>query len=1159
MKNNSIKYNITRSPLRKRVITGLASLAGLSSLFVWSAPAASADRFAASSRLAEGKWVKIAVDKTGMQYIPDAVLTQMGFSDPKKVRVYGFGGRMLSENLSPSNPDDLPEQPSGRTPSGLYFFGTDSFDIQRQTKGNDMMWKHIMNPYSEASYYFLSDVESQPLTMQTVGTPGAELTPVTSFTAHLVHEQDIFAPSTTGRNLLGEDFRSQPNQSYSFTLTDNADGAARFNVVAASVVTNGSSTFGFTVNGATLPTQSSDRIQSVTSENQFMRTAEMIHKVEGVGNSLKLDIKHSLTGVSKMTRLDYIEVEYERALALPASEKELYFYTVLSGKTSFSISNIDKNSTEIWDVTDPMNPGKVDYSVSGNNAQFTVDGVGPRYFVAFSPMEFSNRPVKVGNVSNQNLHALPAPDYLIITPSEYRSQAEAVANLHREIDGMTVEVIEPELIYNEFSSGNPDVTAFRKLLKMWNFRAEENEEATATKYCLVFSRPTYDNKMKTEVVRGAGYPRIPIWQSLDGMTETTSYSTDDYIGMLDDSVNQNFNISSAKIHVGVGRMPIKSVTEANVLVNKLTDYMKNPNLGSWRNTVMLIADDQDNGVHLDQAENVYKRMRSKGNGDKFLYERLYLDSYPLGYGATGAAYPEAKKRMFDKWKEGVMMIDYIGHASTRSWSHEGLMTWNDILNMSNPNLPFLYAATCEFGRHDDDSASGAEELVINPAGGVIATIVPSRTVYISQNGTLSNSTASILFERGEDGKAKRLGDILREGKNGYGPADDNKLRYSLIGDPALRLLSPDMEVVVSEIAGTSIEDTSEDIPVIGARTQADITGYIANPDGTVAEDFNGIVYLNLFDAEKVIETYGNGDAGKVSTYNDRKTRLFTGRTKVENGRWSVKTFVPYEIENNYSPALISLYAYDEKGREANGATEKLYVYGFDENAVDDADGPEISAFYLNNESFRNGQTTHNSPLVIGSFNDPSGINISDAGIGHKITLTLDGTKSFEDIGSYYLPDLENPNGGSFAYPLSDLKPGSHTLELRVWDTANNSSLRKIDFQVGVNVNPEIFDVNCTGSTRGEAAIFTVMTDRPMARLKCSIEVFALDGKKIWSSESEQGVGQDSSLTVKWDLKDSAGRRVPRGIYVYRAGVTTPEGTSSFKSKKLAVSAEGSSN
>ena len=134
------------------------------------------------------------------------------------------------------------------------------------------------------------------------------------------------------------------------------------------------------------------------------------------------------------------------------------------------------------------------------------------------------------------------------------------------------------------------------------------------------SRPTYDNKMVTTQVKNSGYPRIPIWQSPTGETESTSFSTDDYIGMLKD-VNGDFNIATAEINVAVGRMPVKSLNEANLMIDKLESYLLSEDSGSWRNNIMVIADDQDKGIHLEQAEKVIEKMKSQGKGKDAFYEK----------------------------------------------------------------------------------------------------------------------------------------------------------------------------------------------------------------------------------------------------------------------------------------------------------------------------------------------------------------------------------------------------------------------------------------------------------------------------------------------------------------------------------------------------------
>ena len=70
-------------------------------------------------------------------------------------------------------------------------------------------------------------------------------------------------------------------------------------------------------------------------------------------------------------------------------------------------------------------------------------------------------------MANQDIHGMESPDMLIISPDVYRQAAQKVADLHAETDGLKAVVLSPEAIYNEFSSGTPDVTAFRKVLKMW--------------------------------------------------------------------------------------------------------------------------------------------------------------------------------------------------------------------------------------------------------------------------------------------------------------------------------------------------------------------------------------------------------------------------------------------------------------------------------------------------------------------------------------------------------------------------------------------------------------------------------------------------------------------------------------------------------------------
>lgn len=1079
-----------------------------------------------------------------MQFISNSQLASMGFSDPSAVNVYGYGGRMISEVLDDSHPDDLPLLPVVRTASGIVFFGVDF--MKWNVASNYTNYSHTMQPYAEESCYFLSDRPVEGVDMVSSDLSDVEgLKSADSFVERLVHEQDVFAPSVTGRNLLGEDLRSA--QQFNFSLPGNIGGDASITLVVGSNLSNAAGTLKLSSNNSTL-SQNSLNIEQVKSSEQFMRNNTGRITATGVGDALNIGLSLSTAGVINLARLDYIEVEYERELTIPSDQ--LYFYFNERTPVAAVLKGIS-SETEIWDVTQGHAPKRVVFGSKGSEAAFRIEA-GYHEFVAFNPSKVSSQVEEAGKIECQDIHGLESPDMLIISPAEYLSAAERVADMHRQLDGMTVYVFTPDKLYNEFSSGTPDLSAFRKALKMWYDRDMDSSGIQKIKYCLIYSRPTYDNKMVTAKVKNAGYPRVPIWQSPTGFTENTSYSTDDFIGMLEDN-NGTINMGSAKINVAVGRFPVRSVEEANRAADKLIAYTTDPGKASWRNNVMLIADDQDSGQHLDQTEKMYSGLINSTEGKNYLYERLYLDTYQRQLTSVGMEYPEAKKRLFSKFEEGQALVTYVGHANTVSWTHEHLLNWGDINSFSNTKLPVLYAATCEFARWDTDDYSGAEVMWALPKTGLIATICPSRSVFINMNGPLSVQFGKFALTRNEDGSPARLGDTYRNTKNGIAGNDDNKLRYALIGDPAMKMPIYDCNVETTSIHNVDVTVPDVDLPVIGARSTPLFKGIITDVDGNPVSDFNGFVYFKLYDAEKVIETNGNGDAGKVMLYNDRKTKLFDGVTRVESGQWEATIYMPSEIENNFTPGRITFYALSDDGREANGASDRFYVYGYDANAPIDNTGPEISAFYLNHENFRDGDVTYKTPVVYASFSDESGINLSDAGIGHALMLTLDGKTVFSDIMNFYSPDLYDTRVGSVTYQLPEIPAGKHSLTLSVWDCANNSSYATLNFNVAAIKTPDIYDIETSFNADSSGVEFIINSDRPMASLACDLEVFDINGIRMWHASTDDRTDASSALRLNWDFTTSAGHKVAKGIYICRATVTSPEGKTAKKSKKIVVS------
>lgn len=1110
--------------------------------------------YASSSALSSGRWVKVRVSGTGMHRVSASQLKSMGFKDASKVNVYGYGGNIISSALTAAQPDDLPMQPVVRlSDGGIVFYGVGTVAEYIDDKGQI---SHEQNYFSTASYYYLSDRETDKTTPEAIepsGTVSGDI--IDAVPVMVVHERELEAAGPSGRILLGEDFRSVTKQNFSLEIPGRkAETPVELTVRMGAKSAGGTNVYSVTANSAHAGDVNISGLRGSYSEVHSVLDS-LKTTVTPLDNSEKLDIEIAYTPsgaqVVYMSRLDFIKVTYTRSLHF-ANNEIAFPYASRNGGETLRITGGDA-TTQLWDVTDAAAPRRINVT-PGSDGSLQFNALpGARKYIAFTPAGVTDEVSGAVQVRNQDLHALETPDMVIISPEQFLNQALRIAQMHSDDDGMDVVVLKPEDVYNEFSSGSPDASAFRKLLKMWYDR-----DPGKIKYCLLIGRATYDNRQLTATVKNAGYPRLPIWQSVNSSSETSSFCSDNFIGMLDDC--ERLAMGTAKVRVAVGRMPVKNASEATQAVDKLINYVESSDLGSWRNQVMVIADDADGGDHLRQAQKVITAMEGQGNGENFMYERLYLDSYPLGTASTSKSYPDARKRMFKILNDGVGFIDFIGHGNPTSLTHENLLTYTDVTSMTNKRLPIMLAATCEFMRFDSDNISAAEIMWLNNKGGTIAFIAANRKVYITQNGMFNEAIGKNFFRRDAEGHARRLGDVYIGGLNDYPATDDNRHRYALMGDPALKIVSPELCVAIDEIDGVALADIHDagDYPVLTARSKVKVKGRVTDADGALLDDFNGRVVPTVFDAERAITTYGHPsvgeDDGKVMTYNDRKNRLFTGSFAVKGGLWEATVIIPEEIDNNYSPALLNMYAYSDDLREANGATTQFYVYGYAEDSEDrDTTDPEILGIGLNSYMFRDGGIVNSSPLFVAKVRDDSGINISSSGIGKQMTLIVDGRRIYEDLVDQFTPDPDDYLAGEVQYTIPTLDDGDHQLMFTVWDNAGNNTSRTLDFKVKSDMQPSV-NVYTDASPATAGVTFYVAPDLPLEGTHCHIGVYDLSGRMIWDAQAVDSGNPATPMQARWDLTDRGGARVARGIYIYRCTVTDGKGGETVVAKKLAVAA-----
>lgn len=1111
--------------------------------------ALTADSYASESALAKGNWVKIKVQGSQIHSITARDIKNWGFKDLNSIKIFGYGGAPISLVLNNSQIDDLSQVPVLNTGERLYFYAQ---GVTAWKESSNIEYVQYQHPYATEAYYFVTDRDDiEQLAIQTVdGSVPSSANGITTYTERIFHETESVSPSESGNLLLGEDFRFTTSQDFKFSLPGYVkDTDVKILTAFAAETTGGNgSKLSFKANGTSLDATTNDNIPAIGSGYALIKTAETVKSVKLDSEDLTFNIKYTPTGTVLAANLDYITINYTALLRCNS-----YFRTSSSANTSPLVLSSCSANTQIWDVTVPNSPYAISGTLEGSTLSFMPNANGNREYAAFDSQSTYSAPALAGRVTNQNIHGEATPDMIIITPSEFKEQAQRIADLHLQLDSMRVLVAEEEAVFNEFSSGTPDFMAYRKMAKMFYDRGVD-ETGHKLGYVLLFGRGTYDNRKLSSTVKALKYPMLLTWQTDNGSDEIESYSTDDILGMMSDGSGSS--IGRDKMDIAVGRMPVKSVTEAKNVVDKLYAYTTKQDFGTWKNNIMVIADDMNNGVHMEQGDSVINNHKRYGGGS-YVYNRIYLDAFEVESSGSGRSFPEAKKKMLQKLNEGVLYLNYIGHSGNVGWTGDGLLNINDINNMYLKHYPLMLTASCEFTRLDKASETGGETLFLNPRGGAIALITSARQVLITDNGQLNRNIAKYMFSRDENGKHLRIGDIIRLGKNQLS-TNTNKLKFFLVGDPALRLAYPTYGVKLEAINGSPISD--DNMPVLKARQSMTLQGSITDINGNKATDFNGSVIPTLYDAEESVVTHGYGDDGKEYTFLDRSNKLSVSKDSVRNGEFTVKVAIPSEINapssfDNYTPAMLNFYASSNDGIEANGNNEQFYIYGYDSEAAADTIGPEIKMFVLNTENFKNGDNVNEAPMVIASVSDESGINLSNSGIGHQMTLVLDQTTTFSDVASYYTPDFTTTgNAGSINYSLSDLTEGEHTLKLKVWDTFNNSSEQTIQFNVISGLKPDLYDVYAVGNPATTEAKFYIKHNRPDALITLTLYVYDLMGRLVWSSKESGKSDMFTSFPIVWDLTDMAGRRVPRGIYVYKAGISTDGVQETTKAKKIAVTA-----
>ena len=1062
--------------------------------------------------------VKISVTgKPGMVRVSGQDLIDAGVNlgdvDPARMRLlYGSGltlgrARTVSPGIDPRESALVVEDGGDGSfdrEDYVLFFGV-SPDRWDQTGTGEYVWRH--NLYTEENVYFLE------LGGRADGRRAGVVSGDLSDPEPMVTEQYIERLHVEDELFILRQFHQIPT-GYDWYMEDFRGNARNFSTVIRDAV-------------ATEP---------VHVRLSFWGSSDEVHRFEIRWNGTPVeDIRYSGSGKSTVeieaaegpveglnqvglfhqdtfsTRLDWYELEYARKLSAESGElifdwlgaSRLSPSASASGVAEFRLSGFDErprifDTSEIFELTE-VTDFVYDETEGTVAFQASFDGSGrhPRYFV--SAASRWRRPARIELESRSSLKSPDnGAEYVIITHGDFRNASERLAAWRAEDDRfglpMSTTVVDVSDIYDEFSAGLLDPMAIRSFVNY----AVDNWNPSPF-FILLVGDGTYDYKNNS----GASHTNwMPAFQEGD-------HTYDEWYVRVegDDRIPD----------LAIGRLPVRSGTQAEDLVDKLINYDRSPEVGPWQARALVVSDDVNNPQKPEQLESFFiydseTLSRNYMPADLNL-DKLYIGQFPI----EGRTKPQARDAFIEEFNKGALILTYVGHGNPETLAHEQMFVLSrDISLIDNGRRqPFMYTAASQVGVFDDPSRQSMPEVLLNlPDAGVIGFISATRVGYHGSNMLLAFEFHRRMYRSGETHVPVGLALTVAKMVVDVGESPDergNVQRYSLMGDPAMRLARPRLTV---ELDGPG---------EVKALEEVHVSGRVLNSAGTLDTGRSGNVWLQAFDstARSILE-------GQI--FLQIGAPVFRGLVAVENGRFELSYRIPKDIAySEEALGRVSAYVWSDGEPAAYGSLEGILVAGTDLQVEPDEDGPMITVGFRGQSQFSSGDFVSSRPALETVIDDPGGINITGE-VGHEIEVTVDdetftATEFFSSRNGSY-------QSGVLEYELPQLEPGTHELSLKAWDSFNNSSSAQVVVEVAErNVTP-LGDLLFYPNPMAESGHFTYTLAVEAESVRISI--FTLAGRFV---DKLEVVGEPGYNQIAWVPSTS----LANGSYLYHVEVELDSG------------------
>ncbi len=1085
------------------------------------ASAYDASYYTTSSKLSTGRWAKIKVTTTGMQQITHEQLKDWGFNNPEDVSIFGYGGNILTSEFSDSYVDDLPAQPVYRCDDKIIFYGES--DVRIYNADSVTMTSISRNTCATAGYYFVTDAyPGASKTPERKGTPSSNNESLNYHYNTQFIEKEVFNPAKAGAQYFGTDFKQEPEQTFVFEApyTYEADKSSYRGYINYRWIARMSSQRQKLIYTTDYDTSAFNNPNiSAPSTNEFYKSKEGFISIvlrNNGNNKYTTTVSEPSVGY-EYAAIDYMSFVYVRQNNLTDIDQLAMVFNKVSTNTNITFERANSD-IQFWNINSVFTPFayKTEYNKNKRTIKFSIEtdyNSSPNknaYVIAFDPNKDMYPVEYSGNVNNQDLHGSISPQMLIITSKPYISYAEELAQAHRDIQGMDVIVADQEAIFNEFSSGTPSVMGYKRLIKMFYDRNPEK-----FKYVILYGGGSFDNR---HLVYGDSNWLLTYQCENPAYLcyATKVFTADSYFGMLNDDFSLN-SILAAKSCVAVGRLPILNTSNAIDVNKKLISYLKNPPLDNSRNSATLLADAGDSNApntHLKQVEEIATTISTIS--PKTTITKPYCDLYKWESGIA----KNSKTLLVQALNNGQAFLGYAGHGNSSALSNY-LYSKSDVIANTYKTPPFVFLSTCNALSFDQNGNGIGEEFILKSDGGAIGIIAAGREVYLEHNQKWYLSFVNQFFTASP---GDTHGDVYRKARNylidNYSAdAVLNALNYNFMGDPAIPMYTPKYQVATTSISGTNISDSTTSLSVYPLANN-NIKGNIVDADGNIISDFDGSIYISVYDTPYTMQTLGQiQNNSPVAITLDEKC-ISQAIAKVNGGQFSTSIVIPKSTNPDNTSRIVYYAVSDDKSLQAAGSFNKMVITKYDESkAIADTDAPIISQLYLDSPENTDGAIVNSSTTLYATIEpDASGLCITDTKLENNSRLVLDGNRSYSTASGTL--NFATDGSYSFEFPLENLSDGVHSLTLIIADNAGNRTERTIHFTViGRNAQATLQIDESPARSEATFSLSHNFKSEPMGRLI----VEDASGNTIFSKA-------DVKFPYTWNLNDASGDAVADGVY-----------------------------